>query len=162
MSTQLDPKWVTVTRWAALAGDWEFQHGAMRFEKPAAPLGHGLAICDGLVRAKLRFEGNDLPMQGESAGIVLGYRSESGGYLVVGLGAFDLAYAIWEYLPAAGWVKMTLSAESRWSRERCANICMPFFRKSKPRPNSAAWHERTNESPRGVCWLLDTDSLAPI
>jgi len=109
MSTQVEPKWVTVTRWAALAGDWEFQQGTVRYEKPAAPLGHGLAICDerfrdGLVRAKLRFEGNDLPMQGESAGIVLGYHSESGGYLVAGLGAFDLAYAFWEYLPAAGWV----------------------------------------------------------
>jgi hypothetical protein len=43
-------------------------------------------------------------MKGESAGIVLGYHSESGGYLVAGMGAFDLAYAIWEFLPAAGWV----------------------------------------------------------
>ncbi len=41
-------------------------------------------------------------------------------------------------------------------------IFQDIFRKSKPRPNSAAWRERTNESPRGVCWLLDTDSLAPI
>jgi hypothetical protein len=78
------------------------------------PLGHGLAICDerfrdGLVRTKLAFEGSDGPVQGESAGIVLGYHAESGGYLVAGLGAFDLAYAFWEFLPAAGWVNRRAS-----------------------------------------------------
>ena len=44
------------------------------------------------------------PLKGESAGIVLGYHSESGGYLVAGLGAFECAYAIWEFLPASGWL----------------------------------------------------------
>jgi len=35
---------------------------------------------------------------------VLGYHSESGGHLVAGLGAFELAYTIWEFLPSFGWV----------------------------------------------------------
>ena len=56
------------------------------------------------MRAKVRFEGQDGMPKAESAGVVLGYHSESGGYLVAGLGAFDLAYSIWEFLPASGWV----------------------------------------------------------
>ena len=39
-----------------------------------------------------------------SAGIVLGYNMETEGYLIAGLGAFDQAYCIWEYVPAAGWL----------------------------------------------------------
>ncbi len=39
-----------------------------------------------------------------SAGIVLGYNMETEAYLIAGLGAFDRAYCIWEYVPAAGWI----------------------------------------------------------
>lgn len=72
------------------------------------PDGYGLAICDerfsdGQVRATLRFEGDNKPLVGSSAGIVLGYHSESGGYLVAGLGAHDFAFSLWEYVPAFGW-----------------------------------------------------------
>lgn len=109
MITQAEPKWIPITRWAGLAGNWNIDDRNARYEGPTTPGGYGLAICDerfrdGLVRAKVRFEGPGAPIKGESAGIVLGYHSESGGYLVAGLGAFDLAYSIWEFLPATGWV----------------------------------------------------------
>lgn len=61
------------------------------------------------MRCQMRFEGSDGPLtggltqRGESGGIVLGYHSESGSYLVAGLGAFDSAYAIWEYVAGLGW-----------------------------------------------------------
>ncbi len=98
-----------ITRWAPLAGDWNITNRKAHYEKPSTTGGFGLAICDekfrdGLIRAKVRFEGPDSPMTGESAGIVLGYHSETGGYLVVGLGAFEFAYSIWEFVPGVGWV----------------------------------------------------------
>src|ERR1700730_7585889 len=102
MISPLEPKWIPVTRWAALAGSWNIQGHSARYEGPGeAPLphAHGFAICnerfrDGRIRAKVRFEGTDGPLHSASAGIVLGYHSESGGYLVAGLGAFDAAYSI--------------------------------------------------------------------
>jgi hypothetical protein len=110
MISQAEPRWVPITRWAALAGTWIFADRIARYEGPSTPGSYGQAICDerfrdGLIRAKIRFEGQDAPLKGESAGIVLGYHSESGAYLVAGLGAFELAYAIWEFMPAAGWLR---------------------------------------------------------
>jgi len=109
MITQAEPRWSPITRWAALAGKWSITAPGAHFEGPATPGSYGLAICDarfrdGRIRAKVLFVGQDAPMKGESAGIVLGYHSESGGYLVAGLGAFDAAYSIWEFVPSAGWI----------------------------------------------------------
>ena len=110
MVSQAEPKWVPITKWAPIAGNWTISDRSTRYERPGLPGGYGLAICDerfrdGLIRAKVRFEGSKAPMTGESAGIVLGYHSEAGGYLVAGLGAFDVAYSIWEFLPATGWIQ---------------------------------------------------------
>jgi hypothetical protein len=109
MISQAEPKWVPVTRWAALAGNWSFAGQSARYDGPSVPGGYGLAISDerfrdGGVRAHVRFEGKGGPLKGESAGIVLGYHSESGGYLVAGVGAFEMAYCIWEFMPAAAWL----------------------------------------------------------
>ena len=109
MSSQSEQKWAPVTRWAALVGNWDIANRSAHYGGPSTPGGHGFAVCDerfrdGLVRAKVRFEGQDGMPKAESAGVVLGYHSESGGYLVAGLGTFDLAYSIWEFLPASGWV----------------------------------------------------------
>jgi hypothetical protein len=123
MIDQAETKWVPVKRWAALAGNWSFKDLSERYEGPSTAGGYGLAICDekfrdGLIRAKVRFEGQDGPLMGESAGIVLGYHSESGGYLVVGLGAFELAYSIWEFLPGSGWVNRKGSGLNRNLRNK--------------------------------------------
>src|SRR5438132_1310088 len=107
MISHAEPKWVAITRWAALAGNWNTADHSARYEGPSVAGGYGLAVCDerfrdGLIGARLRFEGQNGPMKGESAGIVLGYHSETRGYLVAGLGAFNYAYSIWEFLPDAG------------------------------------------------------------
>lgn len=102
-------KWAPVKQWAALVGERAFENSSAHYKTPSIAGGYGLAICeekfrDGLIRVKIRLEGSDGPLSGESAGIVLGYYSESGGYLVAGLGAFEFAYSIWEFVPTAGWV----------------------------------------------------------
>lgn len=113
MITTAKPHWAGVTRWAALNGDWDLSETNARFKPPVSPPANvtplGLAICDerfrdGLIRVSMRFEGDDGSLKGGSAGIVLGYHAESGGYLVAGLGAFDAAYCIWEFVPTLGWV----------------------------------------------------------
>jgi hypothetical protein len=107
-----EPRWIPITHWAAMKGSWTFTDQVARYAgpgEPSPPLAHGLAVSDerfrdGIVRTAIRFEDAGGPMRkGESAGIVLGYHSESGGYLVAGLGAYDVAYAIWQYLPGQGW-----------------------------------------------------------
>jgi len=115
MIGQAETRWIPVTRWAALAGNWDFVDRNARYQGPSIAGGYGLAICDekfrdGLIRAKVRFDGPEGPLKGESAGIVLGYYSEAGAYLVVGLGAFESAYSIWEFLPASGWVNRSKPA----------------------------------------------------
>jgi hypothetical protein len=112
MITQAESKWVAVTRWAPIQGIWTTADRTVHFSGPGAtplPGAHGLAICDerfrdGVIRVGIRFEASTNPMKGDAAGIVLGYHAESGSYLVAGLGAFDQAYSIWEFLPTAGWV----------------------------------------------------------
>lgn len=106
MITHADPKWDPVTHWAAIVGTWNLEEESARFESLESPLlgGHGVALCDekfrdGIIRASIRFEGGDVSMRGESAGVVLGYHPESGRYVVVGLGWLDSAYAIWEFVP---------------------------------------------------------------
>jgi hypothetical protein len=112
MITKAKPHWTEVTRWAALAGDWGLTDTIARY-KPPVPTPNlspfGLAICDerfrdGLIRVSLRFDGADGALKSGSAGIVLGYHAESGGYLVAGIGAFDSAYCIWEFVPTLGWL----------------------------------------------------------
>ena len=108
MISHENSKWMQVDRWAAIAGNWEFAGPTASYEGPSVSGGYGLAVCDerfrdGLIRATVEFHGSEGEMSGESAGIVLGYHSESSGYLVVGLGAFETAYSIWEFVPAVGW-----------------------------------------------------------
>ena len=91
------------------SGKWAFSQNTAHFEGRTTDRGHGLAICDerfrdGIIRTKVRVEGQDGAMRDGSAGIVLGYNMETEGYLIAGLGAFDQAYCIWEYMPATGWL----------------------------------------------------------
>jgi hypothetical protein len=109
MISQPEPKWIPVTHWAPLAGNWKAEETRAHYERPSTPGGYGLAICDeqlrdGIARTKLRFEGQEGSFAGESAGIVLGYHAESGAYLVAGLGAFEFAYAVWDFTPGSGWM----------------------------------------------------------
>jgi hypothetical protein len=98
-----------IIRWAALAGNWTIEDGRVHYRSRSSPGGHGLAVCnesfqDGVVRSTIRLETNDGAWRDASAGIALGYNRDSGGYLVAGLGGFDMAFAIWEFAPSNGWV----------------------------------------------------------
>jgi hypothetical protein len=95
--------------WAALAGYWRFDEGTAHFQKPFIAGGHGLAVCnerfqDGVVSSTIRLESEDDAWPSATAGVVLGYSRDSGGYLVAGLGGFDQAYAILEAVPGFGWI----------------------------------------------------------
>lgn len=112
MISPAETKWQPVTRWATMSGEWHIAERTARYHGSGASspaLAFGLSICDecfrdGLVRVSVRFGDGEGPLSaGESAGVVLGYHAESGGYLVAGLGGFDQAYGIWEFVPAAGW-----------------------------------------------------------
>ena len=63
-----------------------------------------MAVQGGRIRSQVRFEGENGAINGDSDGIVLGFSSESGGYLIVGLGAFGFAYSIWECVPGFAWI----------------------------------------------------------
>ena len=103
-----ETKWVRVSKWAAIAGHWTTSlEPGPRFVPALAPNNLGIALAnarfrDGVVRCGIKFESNDGAMTGESAGIVLGYHPELATYHVVGLGAFEAAYAIWEFT-GTGW-----------------------------------------------------------
>lgn len=112
MVSQVEQKWSSVTKWAALAGSWTFEgnnaHYAGTGSNPV-PGAHGLALSDerfrdGIVRCKMRFEPTGASLDLGSGAVVLGYHPESGGYLLAGLGAFKSAYAIWEFEPGVGWL----------------------------------------------------------
>jgi hypothetical protein len=111
MNNKPELPWIPVKNWAAIAGSWTFSAQSHRYSGPGSqpvPGAHGVALSDerfkdGVIRCKVCFEGADAPLKGESAGVVLGYHSESGSYLVAGLGAFDAAYAVWEFVVGSGW-----------------------------------------------------------
>ena len=93
MSTVSASPWIPISRWAPLAGNWEIDDCRVHFISRSAPGGPGLCVCDeklqgGRIRSKVQFEGPTGEIKEDSAGIVLGYNSESGGYLIIGLGAF--------------------------------------------------------------------------
>jgi hypothetical protein len=109
MAIVAKPKWVPVTQWVALEGNWSIADSIVHYKGRSISNGPGLAVCDerfqdGLVRSLVRLEENQNGvMKGITAGIVLGYNAGSGGYVVVGLGAFDFAYGILEFVPGFGW-----------------------------------------------------------
>jgi hypothetical protein len=106
-----------------MAGSWTFTGQDAHYEvlgQSPPPGAYGLALSDerfrdGIIRARVRFEGSDGSVKGGSAGIVLGYHSEAGGYLIAGLGAFDAAYAVWEFVPGEGW-------RARWTAGLLQNL----------------------------------------
>jgi hypothetical protein len=87
MAIVAKPKWVPVTQWVALEGNWSIADGIVHYKGRSISNGPGLAVCDerfqdGLVRSMVKLEENQNGvMKGITAGIVLGYNAGSGGYV---------------------------------------------------------------------------------
>jgi hypothetical protein len=119
MISHAEAKLELVTKWAPIEGEWDFAGPTARVKgngPDSQPSAHGVAVCDaklrdGDVSVVVRFEnvagGSDhleMGSRAASAGVVLGFSSEPRAYLVAGLGGFDFAFSIWEYVPANGWL----------------------------------------------------------
>jgi hypothetical protein len=106
-----ETSWSDVKHWAPLVGRWNLSAEKLYYEGDSLPqnnIPYGLAISnerfrDGFIKAIVQFQPLVSQDQIGSVGVVLGYNSETGAYLVAGLGAFNTAYSIWEFLPGQGW-----------------------------------------------------------
>ncbi len=98
--------------WAALTGRWSFDSGVSIYEGPLEdqqqPYGLALSelrLRDGRASVTIVFDNLvDLvdPSANTSAGIVLGFQSETGSYMNPQLGGWKSAYAMSEFVPGEG------------------------------------------------------------
>jgi hypothetical protein len=114
-----NPGWQSPSHWAALTGGWSFPpdspdsagyEGPVQEPRPSGMALFGLALTDLRLRdgtAKVTIEFED-PMD-SSAGIVLGFRSESASYLLPQLGGYGAAYAIADFHPGEGWKAVAMA-----------------------------------------------------
>ena len=91
-------------RWAPIMGRWSVDAEGLRYLGPQPDSVSPYGICvtsddfsDGRVEARVRFDGT------EGGRILLGYRSLTERYLMVGLGGWRRAYTIGEFDPTFGW-----------------------------------------------------------
>ena len=91
-------------KWAPIMGRWSVEAETLRYlgPQPEAAYPYGLCVTremftDGRVEAGVRFDGP------EGGRIILGYRSLTDRYLMVGLGGWGRAYTIGEVDPTFGW-----------------------------------------------------------
>lgn len=90
--------------WAALSGNWSFQETNAEYqssEDSQPPVGVALSSArmrNGRISVNIRL--NNLEHAGR---ILLGYNPATGGYYSVGLGGYERAYLIDEYIPGQGW-----------------------------------------------------------
>jgi hypothetical protein len=92
--------------WAALTGTWSFADAHAIYAGPAesATVPYGLAVSDlrlrdGRLRVAITFDA----VTDASAGLVLGFHSETMPYAIPQLGGWATAYAIAVFEPGSGW-----------------------------------------------------------
>jgi hypothetical protein len=107
---------VTPTHWAALTGRWSFDSGVSIYEGPLEdrqqPYGLALSdlrLQDGRASVTIIFENLADQSTDISAGIVLGFQSETGSYMNPQLGGWKYAYAMSEFVPGEGFRKIKLA-----------------------------------------------------
>lgn len=96
--------------WAAIAGKWNFTDDSAVYlgpDDPNSSYPYGLALSDGHVlngsiETRVKFE----KPQGSAGRIVFGYNSETRNYFSAGLGGYDSAYVLDEFLQARGWTAL--------------------------------------------------------
>ena len=91
--------------WAAMSGTWSFLEAGAEYTQPEdAPHPVGVALSSRRLRTGRMSARVQLSNPATDAGrLLLGYNSATGGYYSVGLGGYDHAYVIAEYLPGHGW-----------------------------------------------------------
>lgn len=91
--------------WAAMAGGWSFQGANAEYnrpEDPSQPVGVALSsrrVRNGRVSARIRLENP----AGNAGRLLLGYNAATRGYYSAGLGGYNRAYVIDEYVPGLRW-----------------------------------------------------------
>lgn len=97
--------------WAPIAGRWDTARGRLLYQSPqvASPHPFGLLASDinlaeGEVTAQVML--ND---QENCGRIVLGYRSTDARYVSLGVGGYNGAYVLSEFVPAFGWRALSVS-----------------------------------------------------
>jgi hypothetical protein len=93
------------SNWAALVGRWSFKEGLVTYLGPdqGSPTPFGIALTnlrfsEGTVSCRVRF--TDASVEGR---ILLGYRSFGERYVMAGLGGWNRAYTVGEYVPGSAW-----------------------------------------------------------
>lgn len=95
-----------LTKWAPIAGRWEFENDLARYlgpEDPASPHGVALSVArlrSGSVETSVHF--SEKP-EGSSGRILFGYNSKTTEYYSIGLGGYGRAYVLSDYQPGEGW-----------------------------------------------------------
>lgn len=105
---QNEDEFVRLDIWAAMAGRWQFAPGKVTYlgphaDRPTPPFGLVIAkprMRSGKMLAKVRFGKNAQTSNGR---IVIGYNAESRGYFSAGIGGYDFAYVLYEYIDTRGW-----------------------------------------------------------
>jgi hypothetical protein len=100
--------------WAPIIGRWSVESETLRYLGPQADAGVPYGICltnadltDGTIHTVVRFS------QGSEGGrVLLGYRSPTERYLMVGLGGWRRAYTIGEFDPAFGWKGLAVAGSA--------------------------------------------------
>lgn len=112
----------SMVHWMPIEGRWEIDPESLRYmpvTDEKLQFTHGMAVCsrqflDGSVSVKVKFASEN-PQANElthaTAGIVLGHHPETGRYLVAGLGAFDSAFSIFEFVPNRAWISLKSAGE---------------------------------------------------
>lgn len=99
--------------WAALSGNWSFSGTNAAYERsenPEPPPGVALASArmrNGCISLRMRLN------EPENTGrVLLGYNPATKGYYSAGLGGYERAYLIDEYLPGLGWNPIKLEGNA--------------------------------------------------
>jgi len=93
--------------WVALAGKWKFDRDSAQYLGPEknSPFPHGIALTrsrfrSGSIKTTVHFFENPQESVGR---IIFGYNPETKEYFSFGLGGYDFAYVLDEFLPGKGW-----------------------------------------------------------
>ena len=105
MAKARQQKSIALKRWAPVVGKWKLTPTSARFSGPQEP-----SSPFGIALATQRFKRGSVNLTAELADsekgagrVLFGYHAESGNYFTAGVGGYDAAYTIDEFVPGKGW-----------------------------------------------------------